>query len=343
MTLLDRAEGALLGLAAADAASFPALYHRELAFPRRRRLLWTQALDGDAQRVNKFPLPFSLSGDPAAMAFGPTDDAEQAALAARVLLTGGDPFDAWWAIVEPQREAFWGSVADISAVANAAEGLRPPHTGNDNPHHYDDSSVVRAVPAGIRHAGDPDRAAEVARELALITNADVGVDGAAAFAAAVAVLVGGGPATAAVDAARVHVRADSWLGRKLAVAERVLDGAGGLFAAVPGWTDEVGNAEYNFGNAVAETLPLALLIARDSRSFAEGLGVAALVPKQADTMPAMVGALLGAAHGAAALPASWTRPVEELRGICVPSTRGVRLRELAAALLTPAEGASGAA
>ncbi|WP_433380996.1 ADP-ribosylglycohydrolase family protein [Actinoplanes sp. CA-142083] len=341
MTLLDRAEGALLGLAAADAASFPALYHREIAFPKRRRLLWTQALDGDAERVNKLPLPFTLSGDPAAMAFGPTDDAEQAALAAQVLLAGGDLFDAWWSIVEPQRDSFWGSVADISAVKNAADGLRPPHTGNDNPHFYDDSSVIRAVPIGIHFAADPARAATVARDLAIITNAEVGVDGSAAFAGAVAVLVGGGHMQEAVNFARSQIVADSWLGRKFALAERILDEAGGgPFAAVPRWTDEVGNAEYNFGNAVAETLPLALLIARSTASYAEALGVAALIPKQADTMPAMVGALLGAATGASGLPPPWTGPVEELRGVCVPSTRGVRLRDLAAALVAHATGSA---
>jgi ADP-ribosylglycohydrolase len=341
MTVLDRAEGALLGLAAADAASFPALYHREIAFPRRRRLLWTQALDGDAERVNKFPVPFTLSGDPAVMAFGPTDDAEQAALAAQVLLAGGDPFDAWWGIVEPQIDTFWGSVADISAIKNASEGLRPPHTGNDNPHFYDDSSVIRAVPAGIRHAGSPAEAATTARSLALITNAEVGVDGAESFAAAVAVLTGGGTMDEAVDAAVTHLRDDSWLGRKFALASKILASSGSAFAAVPRWTDEIGNAEYNFGNPVAETLPLALLIARSAGSFAEGLGLATLVPKQADTMPAMVGALLGAACGASALPAAWTGPVEQLRGVCVPSTRGVRLRDLAAALV--ASGASDAA
>ena len=83
---------------------------------------------------------------------------------------------------------------------------------------------------------------------------------------------------------------------------------------------------------VAETLPLALLIARSAGGFAEGLGLAALLPKQADTMPAMVGALLGAAAGADALPPSWVAPVETLRGVCVPSTRGLRLRALAAEL-----------
>lgn len=341
-TRVDQAEGALLGLAGGDAASFPAMYHRELAFPRRRGLLWKHAAGGDAALVNKFPMPFSLSGDAAAMSFGPTDDAEQAALAAQVLLalgddpTGDELFEEWFRLVDPQHERFWGSVADRSAILNARTGLRAPVTGNDNPHHFDDSAVARAVPVGIRWFGRPERAATVARRLAAITNADVGIDGAAAFGAAIAVVVGGGSLSSAVEAARHQVGDDTWISRKWKVAESVLTESGSVFAAIPRWSDEVVNAEYNFGNIVAETLPIALLIASESASFSEALGMAALIPKQADTMPAMVGALIGASIGASALPPTWCAPVEELHGICVPSTSGVRLRALASELLAPA-------
>ncbi|GAA1874512.1 ADP-ribosylglycohydrolase family protein [Asanoa iriomotensis] len=346
-TTLDRAEGAFFGLAAGDAASFPALWHRQLRLPHRRTLLSRYMLEGDAQRVNKVPLPFTLSADPALMDFGATDDTEQAALGAQIVLAVGvDPsvdelFDAWWSRVEPQHDRFWGSVADRSAVTNALLGLRAPTTGNDNPHHYDDSALARVLPVGIRWAGSPARAAEVARRLASITNAEVGIDGAAGFAAAAAVLVGGGTLAAAVDAARAEITADTWLARKLAVAEAALAEAGSVFAAIPVWSDAVLNAEYNFGNVVAETLPLALLIARDSGSPAEALGAAALLPKAGDTLPALVGALSGAAHGVSALPLTWIAPVERLAGICVPSTEGVRLHELAAALTAvPAETAA---
>lgn len=343
-TRLDRAEGAFLGLAAGDAASFPAMWHRLLRLPRRRFLLSKFAMEADAHKVNKVPVPFTLSADPALLDFGPTDDAEQAALGAQIVLAvGADPsvdelFDAWWSRVEPQHNEFWGSVADRSAVTNALFGLRAPTTGNDNPHHYDDSALARVLPVGVRWAGEPDRAAAVARRLASITNAEVGIDGAAAFAAAIAVAVGGGTPGQAVDAARAHITAESWLGRKLAVAEKALDASGSVFAAVPLWSDEVVNAEYNFGNVVAETLPLALLIARESGSLAEALGAAALLPKPADTLPALVGALLGAARGASALPATWRVAIEELKGICVPSTRGLRLRELAGALTAASGG-----
>ena len=70
-------------------------------------------------------------------------------------------------------------------------------------------------------------------------------------------------------------------------------------------SDFYSNRGYAYGNVVAETLPVALIIARESQGFGEALGLAALLPKQADTMPALVGALVGASLGAAAVPPSW--------------------------------------
>ncbi|MFT4029221.1 MAG: ADP-ribosylglycohydrolase family protein [Protaetiibacter sp.] len=338
MNTLHRAQGALLGLAAGDASGFTAMYHRESTMPGRRRLLWTQAIDLDDRNVNKFPLPFSLSAPRSQMAWGPTDDTESAVLAARILLDAGAGadldalFDSWWRIVEPDAANYRGSVADISAINNARLGERAPITGNDNPHHFDDTAVPRAIPVAIRYAGDPSAAAAVARRLASITNAADGVDAAAAFAAAVAVLLGEGGIPDAIDAARAQLPADGWVARNLARAEQIVGEEGGLLPAVPRLVEEVSNLEYSFGVVAAETVPAALVIAAGSADFGSGLGIALQVPKQADSMPAMVGALFGARDGLAAIPIAWRERLRIARGVCIPSTTGADLLDLAAEL-----------
>jgi ADP-ribosylglycohydrolase len=342
--LLDRAHGTLLGLAAGDASGFPAAYHRQLRSPVRRGLLWSQAMELDEQHINKFPLPFSHSAPLADATFSATDDAEQAALGAAVLLAaiaGGpdqDPsaqefFAAWQQIVLPQQDTYWGSVADRSAILNTLEGLEVPYTGTDNPHFYDDSSVARCVPIGIAYSGDPCRAADIARRLASITNDGPGIEAAAVFAATVAMTTSGQALPKAVAAAMAEIETNSWLGRKCALAESILADAGSPFDAVPRWNDEIANLEYNFGNIAAETAPLALIIARESHSLGAALGLANLIPKQADTMPAMVGALIGSAGGVDAIPRTWRERVETLRGFGVRSTAGVVLRDLAQQLI----------
>ncbi|MEY9852836.1 ADP-ribosylglycohydrolase [Leifsonia sp. EB41] len=304
-------------------------------------------MEMDDQLINKFPLPFTLSAPLAAETFAATDDAEQAALGGAILLRAlanraapsdavpetWELYSAWQQIVLPQADDYWGSVADRSAILNSLEGLKPPATGTDNPHFYDDSSVARSLPIGVAFAGRPSDAADVARRLASITNAGVGIDAAASFASVISSTVGGGTLRDAIAEAESEIDPETWLGRKLQLAESIFADAGSLIGAIPAWNDEVANLEYNFGNVAAETLPLALVIAREAHSFAEAIGIANLIPKQADTMPAMVGAMVGATHGLTAIPVTWRERVDTLRGYCVPSTAGLRLQDLAEELV----------
>lgn len=335
--LRERARGALLGLAAGDAIGFPALYHRMIPLPWQRALLWTQASELSAQQINKVPLPFTL-GPPDPLFLSGTDDTEFAVVAARILLEAGDLptsealFDGWLRHVVDAADQVWSGVAERASIDNAHKGLQPPATGNDNPHHFDDGAVTRAVPVGIRYAGRPADAAAVASRLAAITNAEDGVAAARAMAVSVSLLVAGGTADEAIRAGIAEVPEDTWLGRNLQKTFAILDEAGSGFAALPRWSHEIANGSYNFGNIAAETLPIAYAIVRSTGSLSEALGLAAMIPKQADSMPAMVGALAGARFGVSALPQQWQSTLDRVRGICVPTTSGVSLCELADAL-----------
>jgi LacI family transcriptional regulator len=99
--------------------------------------------------------------------------------------------------------------------------------------------------------------------------------------------------------------------------------------------DRIGTHGYAsfIGNIAAETVPIALIIGRESHGLGEALGIANLIPKQADTMPAVVGALIGSAGGVDAVPRSWRDRVETLRGLGVRSTAGVTLRDLTQQLI----------
>ncbi|MYR58548.1 ADP-ribosylglycohydrolase family protein, partial [Streptomyces sp. SID625] len=67
---------------------------------------------------------------------------------------------------------------------NLATGLRPPATGHDNPHYFDDAACVRACALAVAHPGDPRRAAALAEFDARYTQDGDGVHGARAMAAA---------------------------------------------------------------------------------------------------------------------------------------------------------------
>jgi ADP-ribosylglycohydrolase len=220
------------------------------------------------------------------------------------------------------------------AEALARRGLRPPHTGNDNPAHYYDGAVARAVPVGIHLAGEPDLAAEVARNLAEITHAADGVWAAEAMAATIAAAVAGAGPREAVDVGRRLIPEDSWLFRQVTRALDLLRGKPTAFDLAAELSDTVANASYSFGTVAPETLAsgYALALAADGDPQL-AIPAAATIAKQADSVPAQVGAITGALSGADRLPAAWARRVETLRGVCIPALEGIRLSDLADTLL----------
>jgi ADP-ribosylglycohydrolase len=338
----DRGYGAMIGLCIGDASGMPALFHRTAASGWRRKVLWTFNQELDDEHINKFMLPFTL-GRPDELLLCGTDDTEFAVVAAEMLLRVGEPFgvqalfEQWRQFVVDVDTEVWSGVAERSSIVNARRGLRPPATGNDNPHHYDDGAVARAVPVGVRFAGEPDRAAEVAGALASITNAEDGIFAARAMAASISTLVVGAGPGEALEGGRRHIPVDSWLGRQLDITLGILAEHGSAWAALPVFLDDVVNASYSFGNVAPETLAVAyaIMVGTDA-DLVQGLGLAALVAKQSDTMPAMVGALAGAARGGSSIPSSWCDRLDAVRGVCVPAVAGASIREVTSRLVAAA-------
>ncbi|MFD4561092.1 ADP-ribosylglycohydrolase family protein, partial [Streptomyces sp. NPDC058469] len=86
-----RIEGLLLGLAAGDAAGWPAARHRAARMPEWTRRL-TRELDTFAEQnaTTTLPVPIALNQPPEPLRLGPSDDAEWAAFAAEAVLRAGD-------------------------------------------------------------------------------------------------------------------------------------------------------------------------------------------------------------------------------------------------------------
>jgi ADP-ribosylglycohydrolase len=302
-------------------------------------VLWRFAENLDRQQVLRFPLPTS-SAVPEVLSVSATDDGEFAAVAATILLDcAGDYspealFAAWCKHVVEPADDIWSGIAERASIINAQRGLRPPQTGNDNPAHYYDGAVARAVPVGIRFAGAPERAAAVARSLAEITNAADGVWAAEAMAATIAAAVAGAGLAEAVEAGHQLIPRDSWLSRQVAHALELAASAASAFDLAAELSDTVANRSYSFGDVAPETLAsaYALALAADGDPQA-AIPAAATIAKQADSVPALAGAITGAVGGAERLPAAWASRVEVLRGICVPALKGVGLSDLADKLL----------
>jgi ADP-ribosylglycohydrolase len=330
----DAARGALLGLAMGDALALPAEYHRHARAGWGRGVLWEKNAELDQQRVSRPLLPFGLGSTDHNPLCG-TDDAETAATAALVLLGAAehdqDSLFLGWRTHSVDTEGVWCGVAERGAVVQVLRGQTPPVTGSDNPVYWDDSAVPGAVSVGLFHAGDPGTATTVAEDYARITHDRDGVWAAGAMAHAIAALAAGESLRPALEEAERTVPCDSWLRRGFERAATVLNGSeGGVFETVPALIDAFGRPGYSHGGVAPETLPLAFTISRlVDGDLAAGLQAAALLPRQSDSLPAMVGALCGAVGGEKRVPNGWREQVDRIEGVLLPGVAGQHLTDLA--------------
>lgn len=277
-----RIEGLLLGLAAGDAAGWPAARHRAARMPEWTRRL-TRELDTFAEQnaTTTLPVPIALNQPPEPLRLGPSDDAEWAAFAAGTVLTSAagalqdlSPGRRMRAAVDAAWNALAAEVAAAAARApevesavlplrarisvraglgNLAAGLRPPATGHDNPHYFDDAACVRAAVLAVVHPGDPGAAADLAEFDARYTQDGDGVHGARAMAAAIAEALGGADVDTAVNAALDQLPDGTEIARNAAHAVRIArDFAGekaGAFALVPVLEHQIVDHVYSYGIA----------------------------------------------------------------------------------------------
>jgi len=337
----DKAYGSMLGLAIGDSLGFPAMYHRTSVLPtRRRNRLWDFSKQTDEYRINKFSLPFTHAMDESILDFSGTDDTEFAIISALTLIDSEDFseeefFEQWKKLVVNHEAEIWSGISERASIDNIKKGLTTPASGNDNPHHFDDGAVARAVPIGIKFHGQPDQAAMITEKMASITNAADGVCAAKAMAASIAVAIEGAQVHDIVQEGLKHVPENTWLKRKIEQAFSILESVGNNgFAAIPLLNQHIVNSIYNYGNIAPETLAAAYAIFSAAEGdFEKGIQLSLMLPKQADSMPAMVGALSGAVHGMEKIPQTWMDSVDTLKGFSIPHLKGRTISETVKSLI----------
>lgn len=217
-----------------------------------------------------------------------------------------------------------------AGLGNLATGLRPPATGHDNPHYFDDAACVRACVLAVAHPGDPRLAAELAEFDARYTQDGDGVHGARAMAAAVSLALAGADVDACVNAALAELPASTEIGRNTRHALRLARESEGTFALVPLLEHQIVDHVYSYGIAAAETVPVALALATAAQGrIAEAVPAAACLSRVADSAPALAGALTGALGGGATIPAAWRDACRTLSGCALPRLTGTDLIGLA--------------
>ncbi len=306
--MLDKSYGALSGLAIGD--SF-----------------------GDAARSKENQFNYGITTDFNEGASWSTDDTEFALLTAKVLVdTKGDPtsqhfVDAWLENVAGQDEFPRGGASEIEAVGNLKRGVMPPYSGQYNAYAHSDGSAMRIAPVGIICAGDPERAAKISEIDASLSHHREGVWGAQAIAVAVSVAMVDGTVDEIIKAAMDAIPDDSWLYYNINRVLRIIGEQDG--DVLNSWMkihDELWTSyKASTPEAVASAFAVIKLFGSD---FKKGVIAAGNFGRDADTIGAIVGGILGAKYGAQVIPEKWLEKTRYPSGTCLSFTQGMDIKSL---------------
>lgn len=318
--MIDAARGCLVGLAVGDALGQP-----------------TEGLEPTAIRARWGRIEGLL--DPAAAV---SDDTEYALFAARVLLDLGGELtsdavaDAWLAHIVPQAGGFKGAgFSEMAAIDGLRRGLRPPASGRHY-HAWSDGLAMRVAPYAVLEAGDPAGAARLARIDGVVSHDGEGIFAGEAVAASIAVAMTAAPDDLpwVLDVALDHVPHDSWTARELRRGLAIGRAATDAWAAIEPLHAAIAVPRYPWTDLAPEAVGLAWgLLAAGRGDLPATLLAAVNLGRDADTVAAIAGAVLGALHGASAIPDAWRGVLRPAEGRCLRCVAGMDLREVADALV----------
>lgn len=315
----SRARGCLAGLAAGDALGRPA----EGMEPEEIAARWG--------RIEGYVADTPLG----------SDDTEYALLTARALLRYRADFDAarvaelWRTEVCHQEGGFaGGGFSEMAAIRNLERGHLPPRSGQ-HAHGWSDGLAMRVAPIGIVCAGDPQRAAEWAREDGLVSHSGEGIYAGQAIAAAVAVAMAGAEPAGSFAAALAAVPADSWTARSLVRARQIVAEAPDWATAARVSVAELAVHRYYWADIAPEAVALSFVaVLAGEGDLRETVLNAVNLGRDADTIAAMAGAVAGAQAGIEAVPEEWLQAVAVAPGVCLKSTKGMHPMDVADELCT---------
>ena len=278
--MIDRYQGALLGLAVGDALGTPLEFRAKGSFE---------------------PIDDVLGGGPFGLQPGEwTDDTSMALCLAESLVERGfDPHDQMTRYVRWWREGYWSSTGRCFDIGNTvASALRrfeetgDPMAGSTDPQSAGNGSVMRLAPVPLRYAQHPAEAVRRAGKSSRTTHGAAEAVDACRYLAA---LIVGALAGRSKDDLLEEVR---HLSDPNLLAPAVAAVAAGSFRTKT--ADDIRASGY-----VVHTLEAALWAFHHSDNYRDGALLAVNLGEDADTTGAVYGQLAGAYYGLDGIPQAW--------------------------------------
>lgn len=290
---------------------------------------------GDASRKLENQLSYGVTTDFGEGASWSTDDTEFGLLTAMTLidcegeLTIEAVANAWKKhVVGLGNELNRGGNSEMEAAANLRKGLMPPYSGLYNCYAFSDGAAMRAAPIGIVFAGNIKGAAAAAETDASVSHCRDGIWGAQAVACAVAAAMADADIDGIIDASLYAVPKDSWFYYTFSLAQQIIKDFD--YEPIDAWMPLHDQLATRYKAAVPEAVSQAFAILRlFSNDFRVGMIAAGNFGRDADTIGAICGAVLGAKFGLSGIPERWVQKTRWPSGTCLPMTKGIDLFDIA--------------
>lgn len=173
-----------------------------------------------------------------------------------------------------------------------------------------------------------EKAKEYARIESELSHYRDGVWGAQAVAAAVAVAMVDGTMDEIIDAAMEAIPEESWLYHNMKAAFEILESNNG--SLLDSWMELHDCLRTTAWATTAEAIPSAFACLKAVHDdFRKGVIVAGNFGRDADTIGAVAGAILGAKYGAGKMPKRWIEKTRYPSGTCLQFTKGIDIRDYA--------------
>lgn len=320
LTLLNRAKGVLAGLSIGDALGRP-----------------VEGLSPSEIREKYGSITTFLTEKP-----GGSDDTEYAIATAQVLLKYGREADShnfaafWRENICPQSESFLGAgFSEMLAISNLKKGFNPPNSGQ-HIHSWSDGLAMRVAPCAIVGREDIELTKRLTQADGQVSHSGEGIESGLAIAVSISFAMSGYSSSEAIYEMLKHIHINSWTYRSIMKAVQIYEEFPDteMDKVVDLLVNAIATHDYAFADLGPEAVALAVsAVLFGKGDFAQTLLFAVNLGRDADTIAAMAGAIIGGVVGYTAIPSHWRESLIAVEGSCLAFTKGINPVSLAEGLV----------
>ena len=310
MSTLDRAKGVLAGLAIGDALGRP-----------------VEGLSPSEIRDKYGSITSFLTEKP-----GGSDDTEYAIATSLAIIEYGrnitsQEFAQYWRKnICTQSASFLGAgFSEMLAISNLIKGLNPPLSGT-HVHSWSDGLAMRIAPCGIVGRDDIELTKRLTVADGQVSHAGEGIESGIAVAVAISLAMGGRNHLEVISQMLEHLNSDSWTYRSIQKAIEIFHESpeAEMSKVVDLLVAAIATHDYAFADLGPEAVALAIsAVLYGNGDFAQTLLFAVNLGRDADTIAAMAGAIIGGIVGYSAIPDYWRDNLLPVEGTCLAFTDGI--------------------